>query len=191
MDKKYHYMYMLQHILTSKIYIGISSCDCPPEEDTGYMGSGAELKEIDNKLLHKTIITTFTDRGVADAAETLIVNKEFCLRENTFNRKTGGERGVLIDRTRQLEGIAKAKEKGIYKGRKRSIDVHRVNELSDTGMGASKIARELGIGRASVYRAKEEFAKEAESIDRFHKSSQEADDSDKSVNKCESLCIKG
>ena len=54
---------------------------------------------------------------------------------------------------RQMEGIAKAKEKGVYKGRKPSIDANTVKELHSQGMGASAIAKELGIGRASVYRA--------------------------------------
>ena len=52
-----------------------------------------------------------------------------------------------------MEGIAKAKEKGVYKGRKPSIDANTVKELHSQGMGASAIAKELGIGRASVYRA--------------------------------------
>ena len=34
-----------------------------------------------------------------------------------------------------------------------SVDVEKVKELRDSGMGASEIAKELGIGRASVYRA--------------------------------------
>ena len=38
-------------------------------------------------------------------------------------------------------------------GRKPSVDVERVRELKESGMGASAIAKELGIGRASVYRA--------------------------------------
>ena len=54
---------------------------------------------------------------------------------------------------RQMEGIAKAKEKGVYKGRKPSIDTNTVKELHSQGMGTSAIAKELGIGRASVYRA--------------------------------------
>ena len=39
------------------------------------------------------------------------------------------------------------------KGRKPSVNVERVKELRDSGMGGSAIAKELGIGRASVYRA--------------------------------------
>tara|TARA_B110000444_G_C18385729_1_gene386956 strand:+ start:243 stop:410 length:168 start_codon:yes stop_codon:yes gene_type:complete len=52
-----------------------------------------------------------------------------------------------------MEGIAKEKEKGVYKGRKSSVDVVRVKELRDSGTGASAMAEEMGIGRASVYRA--------------------------------------
>lgn len=58
-----------------------------------------------------------------------------------------------IRRERQLEGIAKAKAEGRYRGRKPSVDVTRVRELHQTGLGPARIARELGIGRASVYRA--------------------------------------
>jgi DNA invertase Pin-like site-specific DNA recombinase len=63
----------------------------------------------------------------------------------------GGE--TNLRKERQMEGIAKAKEKGVYKGRKPSVDVEKVKELRDGGMGASAIAKEMGIGRASVYRA--------------------------------------
>ena len=34
----------------------------------------------------------------------------------------------------------------VYKGRKPSVDVERVKELRDSGMGGSAIANELGIG---------------------------------------------
>jgi DNA invertase Pin-like site-specific DNA recombinase len=58
-----------------------------------------------------------------------------------------------LRRERQLEGIAKAKAAGIYKGRKPTVDIVRVNALKQEGLGPSAIARTLGIGRASVYRA--------------------------------------
>jgi len=57
-----------------------------------------------------------------------------------------------LRRERQLEGIAKAKERGVYKGRKPSIDANQVRRLKSAGMGASQIANEMGCGRASVYR---------------------------------------
>ncbi|TWA65905.1 DNA invertase Pin-like site-specific DNA recombinase [Azospirillum brasilense] len=57
-----------------------------------------------------------------------------------------------IRRERQLEGIAKAKAEGVYKGRKPSIDAEAVTALKAQGVGASEIAKRLGIGRASVYR---------------------------------------
>ena len=60
-----------------------------------------------------------------------------------------------LRRERQLEGIAKAKAEGKYKGRPASIDPAAVAALAAEGMGASAIARRLGIGRASVYRALE------------------------------------
>jgi len=57
-----------------------------------------------------------------------------------------------LRRERQMEGIKKAKEKGVYTGRRQTIDVQKVRELRDSGMGATAIARELGIERTSVYR---------------------------------------
>ena len=57
-----------------------------------------------------------------------------------------------LRKERQMEGIAKAKDRGVYKGRKPSIDVDNVRSLKEQGLGATAIAKELGIGRASVYR---------------------------------------
>ena len=57
-----------------------------------------------------------------------------------------------LRRERQLEGIQQAKAKGVYKGRKPSIDVARVEALRDAGKGPAAIARELKIARSSVYR---------------------------------------
>src|SRR6202521_314318 len=57
-----------------------------------------------------------------------------------------------LRRERQLEGIAKAKAEGVYKGRKPSIDQAQVEKLKAEGLGATEIAKRLNIGRASVYR---------------------------------------
>ena len=54
---------------------------------------------------------------------------------------------------RQMEGIKKAKEKGVYKGRKQTLDVAKIKELASEGLMKTEIAKRLGVGRASVYRA--------------------------------------
>ena len=57
-----------------------------------------------------------------------------------------------LRKERQNEGILRAKQKGIYKGRKSSINVNKIKELKNSGMGATAIAKEMGIHRDSVYR---------------------------------------
>lgn len=58
-----------------------------------------------------------------------------------------------LRRERQLEGITAAKKRGVYHGRKLSIDRMEVRRLHTAGLGPTAIAHQLGIGRASVYRA--------------------------------------
>ncbi len=58
-----------------------------------------------------------------------------------------------LRRERQLEGIAAAKARGVYRGRKPTIDTAEVRRLKEEEkLGPAGIARRLGIGRASVYR---------------------------------------
>jgi DNA invertase Pin-like site-specific DNA recombinase len=57
-----------------------------------------------------------------------------------------------LRKERQAEGIAKAKAAGVYKGRKPEIDRAAILKLKGEGLGATAIAKRLGIGRASVYR---------------------------------------
>lgn len=58
-----------------------------------------------------------------------------------------------LRRERQLEGIASAKIRGVYKGRKPSVDSIEILRLKhEEKLGATEIARRLGVGRASVYR---------------------------------------
>lgn len=59
---------------------------------------------------------------------------------------------TALRKERQREGIDKAKANGVYKGRPAKLPIARINELKQQGVGASAIALELGISRASVYR---------------------------------------
>lgn len=59
-----------------------------------------------------------------------------------------------LRRERQIEGIAAAKARGVYRGRKPSVDTAEIKRLRNgEKLGATEIARRLGIGRATVYRA--------------------------------------
>jgi DNA invertase Pin-like site-specific DNA recombinase len=58
-----------------------------------------------------------------------------------------------LRRERQLEGIAKAKAAGKYKGRVRKISAARVLKLQQEGKKIMEIAAELGCKRQSVHRA--------------------------------------
>lgn len=58
-----------------------------------------------------------------------------------------------IRKERQLEGIAKAKLAGKYRGRPATIRPEAIHALRSDGLGATEIAKRLGIARASVYRA--------------------------------------
>lgn len=64
-----------------------------------------------------------------------------------------GEFETNLRRERQMEGIAKAKANGVYRGRKPSVPVDQVKALKAQGVGPAAIAKRLGVARASVYRA--------------------------------------
>ena len=53
---------------------------------------------------------------------------------------------------RQRAGIEAAKTKGVYKGRKKSIDESEIRKLASEGISKAQIARNLGISRMTVYR---------------------------------------
>lgn len=58
-----------------------------------------------------------------------------------------------LRKERQREGIEAAKARGAYRGGKKSVDNDKILELHSQKHGATKIAKQLGISRASVYRA--------------------------------------
>ena len=58
-----------------------------------------------------------------------------------------------LRRERQLEGIAVAKQRGVYKGRKATVDVAEIRRLAaEERLYPAAIARRLGISRSSIYR---------------------------------------
>ena len=60
------------------------------------------------------------------------------------------ERLRILERV--SEGRMDAIAKGIKMGRKRSIDYEKVKVLRNKGVGATEIAKQMGIGRSTVYK---------------------------------------
>ena len=62
------------------------------------------------------------------------------------------ERALINER--QREGIALAKQRGAYKGRKKSLSQSSIAQLHQrltTGISKAQVAREFGISRQTLY----------------------------------------
>ena len=107
-----------------------------------------DLQSIVQTLNDKGVTLTFVSEGLSfsgdkqDAFATLQLQMMGAFAE--FERN--------IIRKRQAEGIAKAKAKGVYKGRKKTIDSTQVKQMKQDGMTVADITRQLSISRVSVYR---------------------------------------
>lgn len=73
------------------------------------------------------------------------------------------ERSMI--KRRQAEGIALAKERGVYKGRQRSVtdkQIQEIRSMIDMGVPLSKAAQKVGISRTTAYKyLKVEVSREA------------------------------
>jgi len=61
------------------------------------------------------------------------------------------ERQRILERTN--EGRIEAKTKGVKFGRKRTVDAEKIQALRKNGLSATDIAKQLGIGRSTVYKS--------------------------------------
>jgi DNA invertase Pin-like site-specific DNA recombinase len=104
----------------------------------------ADLSTIVRELESKGVALKATDQPIDTSTA---ASKAFLGMLGVF-----AEFETNIRKERQLEGIAAAKAKGVYKGRPASIEAADVARLKAEGLGATEIAKRLKIGRASVYR---------------------------------------
>lgn len=112
--------------------------------------SARHLSELVDMLETKSITLRILNFG-GDAVDTRGATGRLML--NMFAAMAQFEREMMLER--QREGIAKAKADGKYKGRKPTAraKAHEVVRLYSAGKRVAHIAKELGIGRGSVYRA--------------------------------------
>jgi DNA invertase Pin-like site-specific DNA recombinase len=104
-----------------------------------------DLQDIVRELREKKVALVATEQPIDTSTA---AGKAFLDMLGVF-----AEFETNLRRERQIEGIAKAKARGVYKGRKPVIDPKRVRELHDQGMRTVAIARELGVSRSTVWRA--------------------------------------
>lgn len=107
--------------------------------------SMSDLREIVDRLTLKEVSFKAIQQGAIDTTTSggrLMLNLLGAVAEFETD----------LRRERQMEGIAKAKAAGRYRGRPQSIEADEIVRLRASGMGASAIAKHMKIGRASVYR---------------------------------------
>ena len=106
----------------------------------------------------RRIVRTFTDKGVSVefVKEHLAFTGDDSPMANLMLSVMGAfaefERALI--RERQAEGIAKAKQRGAYKGRKKSLAENEIRALINraaAGEAKTLLAKEFGISRETVY----------------------------------------
>jgi DNA invertase Pin-like site-specific DNA recombinase len=108
------------------------------------------------------LVTDLTARGVA--VRFMKENLTFTGDDNAMSKMLLGvmgsiaqfERELLLER--QREGIAKARENGVYAGHGRpskldAAQVEAIRQRVDAGVKVSAVAREFGVSRPTLYRA--------------------------------------
>ena len=103
-----------------------------------------DLQLIVKELTDKGVILTATQQPISTKDAT---SKCFLDMLGVF-----AELETNLRKERQLEGIAKAKAKGVYKGGKSKINIDEIIKLKGEGLGATAIAKKMNIHRDSIYR---------------------------------------
>jgi DNA invertase Pin-like site-specific DNA recombinase len=114
--------------------------------------SARHLSELVDTLEQKRVGLRILNFG-GDAVDTRSTTGRLML--NMFAAMAQFEREIMLER--QREGIAKAKAEGRYKGRKPTARARAEDavQMFRNGKRVAHIAKDLGIGRGSVYRALE------------------------------------
>ena len=109
-----------------------------------------DLHSLVRELTDREIAVRFLKEGQIYSRESDSVSR---LMLSLLGAVAEFERSLI--RERQAEGIARAKARGVYKGRPTALDesqAQKLNDLAAVGVPKSKIAEQLGISRATVYR---------------------------------------
>ena len=105
--KKYYIIYKITNLINNYIYIGAHSTD---NINDNYMGSSKHLKKdfikFDKSNFIKEILFIFNNKEDMLNKEKELVNREFCFRDDTYNRIVGGSSGSF-----SYEGMTTVQDK--------------------------------------------------------------------------------
>ncbi len=108
-----------------------------------------DLRRLVQTLTNKGVRVEFVKEGLTFSGEDSPMAN---LMLSVMGAFAEFERALI--RERQREGIALAKRKGVYKGRKKALSVEQVAQLRarlSIGVSKAQVARELGISRETLY----------------------------------------
>jgi len=108
-----------------------------------------DLRRLVQKLTQRGVRIEFVKENLAFAGEDSPMAN---LMLSVMGAFAEFERALI--RERQREGIALAKQRGAYRGRKKALSSEQVAELrqrASAGEQKSKLAREFGISRETLY----------------------------------------
>lgn len=108
-----------------------------------------DLRRIVRELNNRGVAVNFTKENLTFTGED---NPMATLLLSMLGAVAEFERSLI--RERQAEGIAKAKAKGVYKGRKPKLDPKQLADLKakvNSGEPKAAVAREFGVSRETLY----------------------------------------
>lgn len=107
----------------------------------------------------QTIVTRLKSKGAHLAATEQPVDTSTATGKAFFDMLgVFAEFETNLRRERQAEGIAVAKQRGVYQGRVPKIDMSAIQTKLAEGSSPTEIARDMGVSRGTVYKAKAQMA---------------------------------
>ena len=115
-------------------------------------GKGLRVVALDLPTSHAALTQSHSDEFTArmlDAVNRMMLDMVAAIARKDYEQR----------RQRQAQGIAKAKEKGVYKGRPVDRDKHeRIRELLENGFSIRKAARIAGAAPSTVQKVKRQIS---------------------------------
>lgn len=115
----------------------------------------------------QTIVSRLKEKGAHLAATEQPVDTSTATGKAFFDMLgVFAEFETNLRRERQAEGIAAAKQRGVYRGRVPKIDMDIIQAKLTEGLTPTEIARDMRISRGTVYKAKAQMLSSSKASDK-------------------------